>query len=130
MSVKNPGSIWALETYSDGAFMRAILIPNVGIHIVKNTRRLFGFDGAHLKGEMNQYGVFLVATAKDFDKSIVPFTFSIVPKENYDHWCWFLRHVKEISQQSPIVRKVFSLQSRMYFRMLGTDFIFGTLCET
>ncbi|KAJ8523603.1 hypothetical protein ON010_g17515 [Phytophthora cinnamomi] len=95
MAVKNPGSVWRFETYSDGTFMRAGFTPNVGIHISKNARRLFGFDGAHLKGEMNQYGVFLVATAKDFDKSIVPFAFSIAPKENYEHWCWFLNLVKQ-----------------------------------
>ncbi|KAJ8514438.1 hypothetical protein ON010_g18676 [Phytophthora cinnamomi] len=95
MAVKNPGSVWRFETYSDGTFMRAGFTPNVGIHISKNARRLFGFDGAHLKEEMNQYGVFLVATAKDFDKSIVPFAFSIAPKENYEHWCWFLNLVKQ-----------------------------------
>ncbi|KAJ8552554.1 hypothetical protein ON010_g9992 [Phytophthora cinnamomi] len=78
MAVKNPGSVWRFETYSDGTFMRAGFIPNVGIHIAKNTRRLFGFDGVHLKGEMNQNGVFLHC-----------------PEGNYEHWCWFLNLVKQ-----------------------------------
>ncbi|POM76371.1 Uncharacterized protein PHPALM_6397 [Phytophthora palmivora] len=40
-------------------------------------RLLYGLDGAHLKGEMNNYGVFLVTTAKDYNDHILPFAFSL-----------------------------------------------------
>ncbi|OWZ19018.1 hypothetical protein PHMEG_0006789 [Phytophthora megakarya] len=44
---------------------------------------------------MKNYGVFLVATAKDFNNHILPFAFSLVPVENYEHWIWFSNVIKE-----------------------------------
>jgi hypothetical protein len=82
---KNPGSIWSLEKLADGVtFRRACVIPSVGIHVAHNSKLLFGFDGAHLKGEMNRHGVYLLATAKDYNKRTFPFGFPLVPVENYD----------------------------------------------
>jgi hypothetical protein len=55
---------------------------------------MLGFDGAHLKGEMNGYGVYLVATSKDYQKQVTPWAFALVPVENYDNWKWFLSIVQ------------------------------------
>ncbi|KAF4149448.1 hypothetical protein GN958_ATG01420 [Phytophthora infestans] len=90
LAEKNPGSIMKFEKFGNGTFIRACFIPNIGIQVAKRSRRLYGFDGAHLKGEMNQRGFFLVATSKDFNSSILPFAFSLVPVENKEHWIWFL----------------------------------------
>jgi hypothetical protein len=95
MAKTKPGSIWRFEKEDNGTFKRACFLPTIGIHAALNARRLYGLDGAHLKGEMNNYGVFLVATAKDFNNHILPFAFSLVLVENYDHWVWFLRVIRE-----------------------------------
>lgn len=55
---------------------------------------MYGFDGTHIKGEMNSYGVFLFATSKDYSKQVTQFSLALVPKENQDHWTWFLSGVK------------------------------------
>ncbi|RAW23671.1 hypothetical protein PC110_g19901 [Phytophthora cactorum] len=95
MAGKNPGSVWRLDKARDGmAFERACFIPNVGIHIVKMSKQLIGFDGAHLKGDMNKRGIVLVATAKDYNNHVVPFAFGLVRVEDYDNWCWFMTCVK------------------------------------
>ncbi|GMF24662.1 unnamed protein product [Phytophthora fragariaefolia] len=59
------------------------------------SRRMFGFDGAHLKAEMNSYGVFLVATCKDYNKQVTLFTLAPVLVENEGHWTWFGALVKK-----------------------------------
>ncbi|KAG6595821.1 uncharacterized protein IUM83_18218 [Phytophthora cinnamomi] len=55
----------------------------------------FWKDGAHLNGEMNDYIVYLVATAKDYNVHILPFAFSLVPTEDYENWMWLLTVVIE-----------------------------------
>ncbi|POM76066.1 LOW QUALITY PROTEIN: Hypothetical protein PHPALM_6739 [Phytophthora palmivora] len=92
---KKPGSIWRFDKEVDGTFKRACFLPSIGIRVAHKARHLYGLDGAHLKGEMNNYGVFLVAMAKDYNNHILPFAFSLVPVQNYDHWVWFLNIVKE-----------------------------------
>ncbi|KAE8967337.1 hypothetical protein PR001_g28134 [Phytophthora rubi] len=92
---KNPGSVWRLDrTSDDSTFERAMFIPNVGIHIVKMSKPIVGFDAAHLKGEMYKRGVFLVATTKDYNNHVIPFAFALVPVETFDHWFWFMECVK------------------------------------
>ncbi|KAE9016341.1 hypothetical protein PR003_g15930 [Phytophthora rubi] len=95
MAEKKPGSVWKFEKEGDGTFKRACFIPNIGIRVARMARRLFGVDGAHVKGEMNNYGVVLVATAKDYNNHILPFAFSLVPTENNENCCWFLRLVHD-----------------------------------
>ncbi|KAF4134841.1 MULE transposase domain-containing protein [Phytophthora infestans] len=95
MTEKNPGSYYKFEKEADGTFKRACFSPNIGIRVATMGRRLYGVDSAHLKGEMNNYGFFFVATAKDYDNHIVPFEFSIVLVENFDNWLWFLQAMKQ-----------------------------------
>jgi hypothetical protein len=96
---KNTGSSWKFERAPDcSTFFRACFVPIAGVHAALMARRLIGFDGVHLKGDMHQLGVFLVATAKDFDNHIVPFALALVPVENYDSWCWFMAVVKGASR--------------------------------
>ncbi|ETI51781.1 hypothetical protein L914_04777 [Phytophthora nicotianae] len=67
MTEKNPGSVWKFDREANNlTFRRSFFVPNVGIHIANMCKILTGFDGAHLKGEMNKRGVFLVATTKDY----------------------------------------------------------------
>ncbi|OWZ07243.1 hypothetical protein PHMEG_00020386 [Phytophthora megakarya] len=95
MTIKNPDSMWRIDRESDNAtFQRACFIPNVGIHISKMCKSRIGFDGTHLKGEMNKRGVYLVATTKDFNNHVIPFALALVPVENYENWHWFLTCVK------------------------------------
>lgn len=96
MADKNPSSVWRFEREADGStFKRAFFFPNIGIHVSRMAKRLFGFDGAHLKGEMHQRGVFLVATTKDYNNHIIPVALALVPVEDYKNWHWFLELVKE-----------------------------------
>ncbi|ETK79025.1 hypothetical protein L915_15084, partial [Phytophthora nicotianae] len=94
MVTENPGSLMHFEKYFDGTFHRACFMPSIGAQIAKFSRRMHGFDGAHLKGEMNGYGVYLVATCKDYQKRVTPLAFELVTVENYDNWRWFLSAVR------------------------------------
>lgn len=73
------------DKYSDGTFHRAAFLPSIGIRMAQFSRWMQGFAGAHLKGEMNGFGVYLVATAKDYQKLVTPWAFALVPVENYDN---------------------------------------------
>ncbi|KAG2826834.1 hypothetical protein PC118_g9123 [Phytophthora cactorum] len=95
MTGKNPGSVWRLDKKDDDlTFKRACFITNLGIHVMQMCKGLIGFDGAHLKGEMNKRGVFLVATTKDYNNHVVPFALGLVSTENYENWRWFMDIVK------------------------------------
>lgn len=61
-----------MDKYSDGTLHRAGFVPSIGIEIAQFSRWMYGFDGAHLKGGMNGYGVYLVATAKGYQKKVTP----------------------------------------------------------
>jgi hypothetical protein len=110
MAEKNPGSVYRFEKAADGVtFYRACVIPSIGIHVARCSKRLFGFDGAHLKGEMHRHGIYLVATAKDHNNYIFPFGFALVPTENYDNWLWFVNVVAGVL---PDVRKFCAVTDR------------------
>ena len=52
-------------------------------------RQVLGLDAAHLKGL--RHGVMIVLSAKDSDNKVVVVATGLVPKENYDHYSFFLR---------------------------------------
>lgn len=94
MVAENPESLRQFDQYIDGTFHRARFVPSIGIQIAQFSRRKYKFDGAHLKGEMNGYGVDCVATAKYYQKQVTPWAFALVLVENYD-WKWYLSVVRE-----------------------------------
>ncbi|KAH9123064.1 hypothetical protein AeMF1_005855, partial [Aphanomyces euteiches] len=59
---------------------------------------------AHLKDLMNVNGVILVATAKDPNNHAIVLGIGVVPFENFEHWQWFLKHLRDSNLiQSPTV---------------------------
>ncbi|KAE8875609.1 hypothetical protein PF005_g16499 [Phytophthora fragariae] len=96
MAHKNPGSVWRVETTADGSlFGRACFIPNAGIHIAQSCKTMVGFDDVHLKEDMHEQGIYLVATVKDYNNHIVPVGLALVSQEDKDNWIWFLGAFKE-----------------------------------
>jgi hypothetical protein len=86
-------AIW--ESCGNISVQSSVLYPSAGAHIVAHAKRLLGFDGTHLKGDMSKRGVYIVATVKDYVNHIVPFGFALAGVENFDNWKWFLKAIKE-----------------------------------
>ncbi len=95
MAQKNYGSSWRFEKTAKHEFKRACFLPSLGAHVLRMSKSIIGLDGVHLKGEMNKYGVYLVATSKDYAHHIVPFALALVEVENFENWCWFLEFIRE-----------------------------------
>jgi hypothetical protein len=89
----NPGSHYGIEKTSSGLFQHACFFPGACLQARTLSKNVVGLDGAHLKGETNKRGVFLVATAKDRNNHLLVFGLAVVSVENYDYWRWFLKQL-------------------------------------
>ena len=59
----------------------------------QHLRPFIAIDACHI---MSRYRLTLmIATMMDGNGQIVPMCWALVPKENYSHWIWFLKHMKE-----------------------------------
>ncbi|KAL7694687.1 putative Zinc finger, SWIM-type, MULE transposase domain-containing protein [Plasmopara halstedii] len=103
---KNPGSLFRVDTRDDGAFTRALFIPNATLNSVKSCRKILSLDhiiprietpsesiiGNLEDGDIDDVicGVYLKAATKDFNDDVITFALALVTEENQTNWEWFL----------------------------------------
>lgn len=102
---KNPGSLYRIESREDGAFTRALFIPNATLNAVKHCRKILALDHVthyedmpdtpfgKLEDEDNDdviCGVYLKAATKGFNDDVVTFALALVGEETQANWEWFL----------------------------------------
>ncbi|CAH0485247.1 unnamed protein product [Peronospora farinosa] len=106
---KNPGSHFRFEKRDDGAFQRALFIPNATLHAVQYCRKIVSLDHithseelpetalGKLEGDGNDdviCGVYLKASIKDFNDEVITLALALVNQENELTWEWFLRELQ------------------------------------
>jgi hypothetical protein len=80
MTERNRGSVWRFEKEPNGnTFMRVCFISNLGIHVARKSKRLVGFDDAHLKGDMNKRVVHLLLLQKSPTTTSLRLGFPLCP---------------------------------------------------
>ena len=83
------GNTTLLETNEDHTFKRIyISFDACKRGFLAGCRRVVGFDGAFLKGEM------LTAIGRDGNNQMFPIAWAIITVENKDNWFWFLEHLQ------------------------------------
>ncbi|POM70901.1 Hypothetical protein PHPALM_12607 [Phytophthora palmivora] len=106
---KNPGSIYRVEKKENGAFTRALFIPNATLSAVKYCRKIVSLDHVthnedlpvtplgKLDDEENDdliCGVYLKASTKDSNDEVITFALALVTEENQANWEWFLHELQ------------------------------------
>ncbi|CAI5744563.1 unnamed protein product [Peronospora destructor] len=109
VSEKNPGSHFRFEKRDDGAFKRALFIPNATLDAVQYCRKIVSLDHithseelpetalGKLDGDGNDdmmCGVYLKASIKDFNDEVITLALALVTEENELTWEWFLRELQ------------------------------------